>query len=197
MSLTLAGFADPALDAQAVFRVLMDAVANPGAVHPLRGCPVPPAPLAAEAAAAALALCDQDTPVWLDPALAATPPVAEWLRFHTGAPFVDEPRRCAFALVSDPLALPPFDRFDLGTAEYPDRSTTLVIQVASFSAGAPLVLAGPGIPGSRTFAASPLPTDLPERLVANRALFPRGVDLILVGAGAAAALPRSTRVERG
>jgi alpha-D-ribose 1-methylphosphonate 5-triphosphate synthase subunit PhnH len=40
----------------------------------------------------------------------------------------------------------------------------------------------------------PLPLDLGERLLANRALFPRGVDLILVAPGAVVALPRSVRV---
>ena len=39
----------------------------------------------------------------------------------------------------------PFDRFALGTSEYPDRSTTLVLQVDRFGGGEGLSLAGPGI----------------------------------------------------
>jgi alpha-D-ribose 1-methylphosphonate 5-triphosphate synthase subunit PhnH len=42
-----------------------------------------------------------------------------------------------------------------------------------------------------------LPADLHDRLVANRALFPRGVDLILVSANSVAALPRSVVSARG
>ena len=38
----------------------------------------------------ALTLCDHDTPVWLDPVLAASEAVAGWLRFHTGAPLVTD-----------------------------------------------------------------------------------------------------------
>jgi alpha-D-ribose 1-methylphosphonate 5-triphosphate synthase subunit PhnH len=39
--------------------------------------------------------------------------------------------------------------------------------------------------------AEPLPADLPRRLAANRALFPRGIDLLLVTGSRVAALPRS------
>ena len=91
-----------------------------------------PHPLTGEAAAIALALFDHDTPVWLDAALAAAPDVAAWLRFRTGAPIVTEPDAAAFALVCDPRGLPPFEEFNLGTAEYPDRSTTIILQVAGF-----------------------------------------------------------------
>ena len=43
-------------------------------------------------------------------------------------------------------------------------------------------------------ARSPLPPDFQERLIANREMFPRGLDLILVSEDAVAALPRSIRV---
>jgi alpha-D-ribose 1-methylphosphonate 5-triphosphate synthase subunit PhnH len=39
-----------------------------------------------------------------------------------------------------------------------------------------------------------LPPDFPARLAANHALFPRGVDVILVSPTAVAALPRSVSV---
>jgi len=44
------------------------------------------------------------------------------------------------------------------------------------------------------FAAEPLPSDFVDRLQANRELFPRGIDLVLVAGEQVAALPRSTRV---
>jgi len=46
----------------------------------------------------------------------------------------------------------------------------------------------------QSLRASPLPLDIGDRLVANRRLFPRGVDLILATANEVAALPRSVRV---
>jgi alpha-D-ribose 1-methylphosphonate 5-triphosphate synthase subunit PhnH len=39
-----------------------------------------------------------------------------------------------------------------------------------------------------------VPADIVARLAANRALFPRGIDLLLATDDAAAALPRSIRV---
>ena len=42
--------------------------------------------------------------------------------------------------------------FALGTPEYPDRSTTLVLQVERFGTGQPLALSGPGIADSASFS---------------------------------------------
>ena len=53
----------------------------------------------------------------------------------------------------------------------------------------------PGIRTSREFAASPLPADFAVRMKENRALFPRGVDLVLIAGNDIAALPRSVTVE--
>lgn len=190
-------FADPAASSQAVFRAVMDAMARPGSVRPLAAELVPPAPLSRGLAAVALALLDYETPVWLDARLAAEKDVAGWLRFHTGAPLVTEPGRAAFALVDDAANMPWFADFAQGTEDYPDRSTTLVIRVDGFGTGAPLTLQGPGIAGKREFAFAPRPADFPARLASNRALFPRGVDLVFVAEGSVAALPRSTRLLEG
>jgi alpha-D-ribose 1-methylphosphonate 5-triphosphate synthase subunit PhnH len=187
-------FVDPALASQAVFRTVMDALAHPGLARPLLSGLAAPAPLTATAAAVALTLLDFETPFWLDPGLADAPEVAAWFKFHTGAPLIADSARSAFAFVSDPAAMPTFDVFSPGSIEYPDRSTTLVVQVAGFGHGEALALCGPGIAGTRRFSAAPLPPDFRARLIANRALFPRGVDLILVSPDAVAALPRSLRI---
>ena len=50
------------------------------------------------------------------------------------------------------------------------------MQVARFS-GPAFTVEGPGIKTARSLAAEPLPADFPERLAANRELFPRGVDV--------------------
>ena len=187
-------FPETVLASQSVFRAVMDAFARPGEIKPLPPAPDPPAPLSATTAAVAATLLDYETPVWLDRHLSQALDVAEWIRFHTGARVTGDPRLAAFALISDAAQAPPFDAFCLGTAEYPDRSTTLVLEVQAFGQGRCLSLSGPGIAGVVSFAAEPLPLDLGERLIANRALFPRGVDLILVAPGAVMALPRSVRV---
>jgi alpha-D-ribose 1-methylphosphonate 5-triphosphate synthase subunit PhnH len=198
MTLTAPAVAPRHLADQAVFRAVMNAMAHPGRVHALAALPSEwPAPLNAGAAAVALCLADFETPLWLDEA-ASDVEAAAWLRFHTGARITDDPREAAFAFVTDPRNAPDFGAFALGSLDYPDRSTTFVLQVETFSGGATRTLAGPGIKDTAAFAASPLPGDFDARLAANRALAPRGVDFIFASSAAVAALPRSTRlVARG
>jgi len=192
--MTAAKFPHSVLSAQSTFRAILDATARPGSVRSLPGVAEAPAPLSFGAAAVALALCDHDTPVWIDTGLSASAPVREWLRFYCGCPIAQNPREAAFAFAAEPAALPPFEAFNLGTADYPDRSTTIVLQVQSFEAGPQLTLSGPGIRGRAAFRASPLPADIAARLRSNRELFPRGIDLMLVTPQAVAALPRSVIV---
>jgi alpha-D-ribose 1-methylphosphonate 5-triphosphate synthase subunit PhnH len=184
------GFADPVLEAQSAFRSIMEATARPGKVCPLDATLAPPALLSRGAAVVALTLFDQDTPVWLDEPLAGND-VSYWLRFHTRAPVVTNPQSAAFAILSRPEQAPQLDAFALGTLDYPDRSTTLILQVDSLERGRALVLTGPGIKDRVMLRAEPLPADLPRQLAANRALFPRGIDLFLVTGSRVAALPRS------
>jgi alpha-D-ribose 1-methylphosphonate 5-triphosphate synthase subunit PhnH len=181
----------PVIASQAIFRAVMDAMARPGEIKPLVPALAAPAPLSPTAAAVALALLDYETPVWLDAPLTDAQPVADWIRMQTGARVTADPQAAAFAFLADSRRIPAFDAFSLGTAEYPDRSTTLVLQVEQFGAGECLSLSGPGIAGTQNFSSEPLPADIVERLAANRALFPCGVDLILVSPSAVAALPRS------
>ncbi len=189
-----AGFPNSVLSAQSTFRAVLDATARPGSIQPIAGVADAPQPLSPGAAALALTLCDHDTPVWIDSMLSASAPVSEWLRFYCGCPIVQNPHNAAFAFASEPAALPPFEAFSLGTADYPDRSTTIVLQVQSFDAGPQLALTGPGIRDRAVFRADPLPVDIATRLRFNRELFPRGVDLMLVTKLAVAALPRSVRI---
>jgi alpha-D-ribose 1-methylphosphonate 5-triphosphate synthase subunit PhnH len=187
-------FADPVRASQAVFRSVMDAMARPGTIVPIGGLAQAPQPLSLAAAAVALTLGDYETPVWLDPALAQSPEIAAWLRFHTGAPLTDDPHQAAFGLIADPSQMPPFESFCQGSMEYPDRAATLVLQIERLSNNGGLCLSGPGIRGSRTLSAAPLPADFAARMRANRALFPRGVDIVLASATKLAALPRSVHV---
>ena len=142
-----AGFADKVLSAQSTFRSVMDAMARPGSIQRIAVAAGAPSPLMRGAAAIALTLFDHDTPVWLDAAMSETADVTKWLKFHTGAPVIADSAICSFALIGDARALPALDRFAFGTNEYPDRSTTLILQVASLTEGTRFELRGPGIDG--------------------------------------------------
>ena len=194
MSALAQAFTDPAGEAQSVFRAVMDAMARPGTAKPLMAALTPPRPLSRGAGAIALTLLDFESPVWLDEPLATSPDVTQWLRFHTGAPITLDPKRAAFAFIADSANAPDFDCFALGSPEYPDRSTTLVLQVERLSGPQSLRLTGPGIADARAFSFAPCPGAFAERVEKNHALFPRGIDLLFATTDAVAALPRSTRV---
>jgi alpha-D-ribose 1-methylphosphonate 5-triphosphate synthase subunit PhnH len=187
-----AGLADAVLDAQRVFRAVLDAMAHPGLVRDVAVDIDPPPPLDPATAAVCLTLVDFETPLWLD-ARARVPEVVEYLRFHCGVALVPEPGAARFALVVDPAALA-LDAFDAGTDERPDLSATLIVQVAALHAGRGLRLTGPGIAGGARLAAPGIP-DAFWTARAVHAGFPRGVDLVLAAGSLVAALPRSTRVE--
>lgn len=188
------GFADKVLSAQSTFRMVMEAMARPGQVVSVDDGAGRPTSMTAGVAAIALTLLDQDTPLWLDAAFARAPDVGAWLKFHTGAPVVTRPELASFALVAAPDALPDLASFALGTPEYPDRSTTLILQVPSLSTGPTFHLRGPGIDGVTSLAATIEPRDLLARLSINEALFPRGIDVILVDDQSLVAIPRTTRL---
>lgn len=192
-----AGFADKVLSAQCTFRSVMDAMARPGSVHRITAPSGAPAAMMRGTAAIALTLLDHDTPVWLDQRMAGTTDVAKWLKFHTSAPVVADSSISSFALIGDPQALPSLDRFAFGSSEYPDRSTTLILQVESLAQGPAFELRGPGIDGTTMLQASIEPNDLFERLAINASLFPRGIDIVLVHDDAIVAIPRTTRLAAG
>src|SRR5262249_47744169 len=94
------------------------------------------------------------------------------------------------AVISDATRMPPLADFAQGTAAYPDRSTTVIVSVRTLGAEG-WKLEGPGINGCVHFSAAPLPEDFAAQVRANRAAFPKGVDVYLVTETAMAALPRS------
>jgi alpha-D-ribose 1-methylphosphonate 5-triphosphate synthase subunit PhnH len=189
-----AGFADKVLSAQSTFRSVMDAMARPGSVQRIAAAAGAPHPMMRGTAAIALTLFDHDTPLWLDPLMSETSDAAKWLKFHTSVPVIADSSICSFALIGDAGALPDLDRFSFGSNEYPDRSTTLILQVESLTQGPTFELRGPGIDGTTVLQAAIQPSDLFERLAINAALFPRGIDVVLVADDAIVAIPRTTRL---
>jgi len=184
-----AGFADPVRDAQAVFRAVLDALANPGTPQKL----VAANAQMRELGSILLALTDHDTTIWLS-AGQQTGTVKSFVGFHTGAAVMSDPAKANFAFVGLGDALPDLGKCNLGTQEYPDRSTTIVAELPSLTGGPKLVLRGPGIRDTHEISPMGLPGDFVAQWAENRDLFPRGIDLLLVADGQVMGLPRSTRI---
>lgn len=170
----------------------MKAMARPGAITGMPSELMPPAPLLPAAAAIALTLCDFQTPVWLSPGL-VNADVAQFLRFHTGAPLVTDFSRALFVFVAADDDVPALEDLAQGTHEYPDRSATLVIQVSGFHTDT-VEIAGPGIPAPASFGVAGIGSPFWEAMACNHARFPLGVDVFFAGPRSVAALPRSTAI---
>lgn len=188
------GFADPVIEGQATFHAVMHALARPGERRTITGVAGAPRAIGPTIGAIALTLLDFETNVYLDLDEPARSEVARWLKFHTGTRIAETMETAAFAMLGNGETLPSFEAFCQGSDTYPDRSTTLLIPVASFDGGRRFQLKGPGIETTREIRVEGIAADLAERLAANRELFPRGVDLVLVAAGEVIGLPRTTRV---
>ena len=182
------GFANPVRDSQEAFRAVLDAMARPGRVHRVSVPAMPPTPLGRAAAAVLLTLVDAETPLWLDP---DAEPARDWLLFHCGSPIV--PALAAqFALALQPV---PLTAFSAGTDEEPESSATLILQMEAFGEGPRLNLSGPGLAAPAVLQVRGLPPGFAAEWSRNRALFPRGIDVVLCAGDQLAALPRTVRIE--
>ncbi|UVK49675.1 phosphonate C-P lyase system protein PhnH (plasmid) [Mesorhizobium sp. AR02] len=188
------GFADPVFDAQVVFRAALLATAYPGRVVPLDRTLTAPRPFSSATAALCLSLMDFETPAWLDNRQDCGELTA-WLRFHCSLPLTETAGEARFAIVSDPANLPRLYELHPGDVEYPDRSTTLIIQVPSFTDGPTTTWTGPGVNGSITVGIAGLPFWFWADWDLNSELYPRGIDVIFTAGNAVIGLPRTIKVE--
>lgn len=185
------GFRDPVHDAQRMFRILLDALARPGVTQTIAIPMTPPQGLMPSCAAACLTLLDLDTRVWLQPGLDQG--VLSWLSFHTGCRFTAQPQAAEFALVWDVAQLPNLEAFQWGTAESPEASTTVLMQIRQLHQGNPVVLRGPGILQERAIAPQ-LPGPFWQQWQINSQAYPRGIDVFLFAQQQVMGLPRTAKL---
>lgn len=188
-----AGFADPVQQSQTAFRALLDAMARPGRMTLIDSAVGHPDGVVPALAAAALTLCDLDTPVWLGPGL-DTEAMRGWLRFHTGAPLVSAPEKADFALLDAAAGLPALGMFHHGSDAAPEGGATLLVQTGALDGAAAMTWRGPGIRDASTMPLCGLPEDFWHSRAALSAAFPRGIDLYLCAGSALIGLPRSTAI---
>jgi alpha-D-ribose 1-methylphosphonate 5-triphosphate synthase subunit PhnH len=187
----LAAFAHPVFDSQRTFRELLQAMARPASPRLLPVLPPSPAPLAAGTMAILLTLCDATTSVWLQQ---PNEQAVRHVRFHAGLRVAEQPSDADFAVITDPASMPSLDRFAHGDLRYPDRSASLIVQVAGFRTETDTRFAGPGIRDTQSLAIDGLPPDFWHQRAALAAQLPLGVDLFFVAAQHVVALPRTTRL---
>lgn len=184
------GFADGAREAAAAFRTALGVLACPGTVRGVAGVH-PPDGLSTAAGVLLLTLADAETPLWLPERLRGGA-AAQWLRFHTNAPQVDRPDLATFA-VGHWGELMPLDDWPMGEPAYPDRSATLIVEVAALVGGQELALSGPGIEDTARLAPV-LPAGAAAALRRNAARYPLGLDIFFAAGERVAGLPRSTKI---
>lgn len=179
------GFDNRETDAAFAFRSLLNVMAKPGTIQSISGGAAP-APLSKAASTLLLTLCDADTPIYLAGKYANSA-IKEWIAFHIGAPLCE--RKDAQFAVGTLDELLPLSDYPIGTAEYPDRSSTMIVEVEGLeNLGA--TLSGPGIKNTAQLS-------LPGELILyqnNNAHFPLGLDFLFTSGSQVAALPRSTKV---
>jgi alpha-D-ribose 1-methylphosphonate 5-triphosphate synthase subunit PhnH len=186
------GFTAPVFQSQAAFRLVMDAMAQPGHIVDLGHSVQAPAPLEPAAAAVLATLADYDTLVWFGDN--GTDAAASWLTFHTGTAVTKDPSTASFAVLSKNSPVSGWRTFAMGSLSYPDRSATLLLPVESLCDGTPLTIRGPGIETAATIAPRGLPNGFTETMAINAARFPLGFDLLMTCGSELLALPRTTRL---
>jgi alpha-D-ribose 1-methylphosphonate 5-triphosphate synthase subunit PhnH len=191
MVISLPGFQDAVHEAQITFRTLLEALAQPGRACTIPTSLTPPKGMSSACAAACLTLLDLETQVWLQAGLE----MESWLRFHTGCRFTTDPLQANFAVIWDVGELPNLQAFHPGTAEYPEASTTLLIQVERLVEGEAVVLQGSGILGERAIAPQ-LPAHFWQQWISNHQTYPLGVDVFLFDQTQVMGLPRTTQIQR-
>lgn len=190
----IAGFADPVQASQQVFRAALKVMSEPGTLVDVDYVEEAPKGLDLSTWQLTLSLLDPDTRVWLSPTLAASDAVVSNLRFHCQCSLVKSATEADFAIALN-TELPQLAQLNWGSAEYPDRSTTLVVQVPALSAEPFWSLSGPGIEHTRSLRIAGLPDVFRAELIKSRQRFPLGIDTFWCCGNRLTALPRTTQIQ--
>ena len=172
---------------------LLKAMSEPGVIVSLQQLQHGWQPLNVASTSLLLTLADHETPVWLASAL-RNDLVGQNLRFHTGAPLVDQPQQAVFAIANDGISAEQLNVLSAGTVTASETGVTLIVQLASLSGGRMLRLTGAGIAEERMIAPQ-LPDCIIDELTERPHPFPLGIDLILTCGERLLAIPRTTHVE--
>lgn len=182
------GFADEVSDAQQTFRAVLDAMAHPGQIQVIDVNLSPPDGFSQAMAAVCLTLLDLDVQVWLQPGISR--PCRDWLVFHTGCRLTEHLDQADFAVVCD--RTPDLMTFNPGTPEYPEASTTVLLQLEGLTQGTQMTLQGPGI--QKEISVMPrVSHHFWQQWQQNHQRYPLGIDVFCLAGNQLLGLPRSVQ----
>ena len=208
MTTITTAFEDAVHDSQQCFRLLLKAMSEPGELVTLDRSEGFGA-MHKAATQTLLSLSDNATPIWLSESHLKDAAIRENIRFHCGSPVTETQNSASFAVIAE-QDLADFDcnkaTFSLGCEEYPDQSTTVIVELSSLSNGSvankskdgiTLTLSGPGIESQSMLNIGAVSTEFQHFLQGRQGhfAFPLGIDLILVCDEIITCLPRTTVVE--
>lgn len=185
-------FNNPSHDSQSVFRQILKSMAEPGSILTINAQLVPPHPLSIATAAICLSLFDFETNLWISTSL-KTHEVIKYLKFHTGLKIADKPKKASFCILG--TSIPSLDEFCSGTADYPENSSTLIIQTDEISTRAQLQFEGPGIKTNRYVSVGSINKGFWSDREGLQSLFPRGLDLVFTQNNKMISVPRTTKID--
>ncbi len=191
----LPGLPDIVDNSQTTFRALINALSYPGKQQQINVKLTPPSDLNIACAAACLTMLDLETKVWLSSDF--NQDVKAWLLFHAGCNFTENPNLADFAVIKNINNIPKLTNFHHGTAEEPEKSTTLFVQGLDLESGNKVILTGPGILGETTISIPNLPEFFWSEWETNVKNHPLGIDIFFFAKNTVIGLPRTTKIEEG
>ena len=118
---------DAAPGSQQTFRAIFAAMEHPGRLVTIHENPYAPDVLNSASAAVCLTLLGYETPVWTDADLNS--PAISWLQLGCESSVVTETCMAYYAIITKPACMPALNFFRIGPFEYPEKETTIIVQV--------------------------------------------------------------------
>ena len=188
---------DMVFDAQAHFRLLLDAMARPGSIRVLDDVAiVPPQGLHRVSALVGFALLNKDVTFHV---VSDGSEVADYLMVNTASSVVSADE-ADFIFVKGHLRTPAILAAKVGSLRYPEEGATVIVEVekisdVAFEGGVALTLSGPGVLDTKTIYVAGLDVAILADFVSQNMEFPMGIDMILTdGEDALSCVPRTAKL---
>jgi alpha-D-ribose 1-methylphosphonate 5-triphosphate synthase subunit PhnH len=185
------GFDEPALGSQQTFRAILTAMEHPGRLVTIHQIPAAPDVFNWASAATCLTLLNRETPVWTD--IDDQSSAVSWLQRCCQSSLVTEPGMANFAIVTQPVAMPDLEYFRVGTYDYPENATTVLVQVDDILPGAAYKTAGTGVDQKPQLELRGIPDHFWHQWRQLSGRHPLGIDIFITCEDVLTALPKSDR----